>query len=118
MNKTAPRGYWFTDEADYKIALRCSVCGCKHQEAPEKYCPNCGADMNGAEKPDNFATRGEWVINSDGYYPYCSNCHEEPKSGRKSKFCPNCGADMNGASNVINKFLRKGGDAKNDAKKV
>lgn len=36
---------------------------------------------------------GKWVICSDGYYPYCSNCREEPKGGT-SKFCPNCGAKM------------------------
>ena len=37
---------------------------------------------------------GVWLINPDGYYPYCSRCKEEPKSGELSKFCPNCGCDM------------------------
>lgn len=37
---------------------------------------------------------GVWLINADGYYPYCSQCKEEPKSGELSKFCPNCGCDM------------------------
>lgn len=37
---------------------------------------------------------GEWKINCDGYYPYCSNCKNEPKNGVMSDFCPNCGADM------------------------
>lgn len=35
---------------------------------------------------------GKWIINSDGYYPYCSECKQEPKE--LSKFCPNCGAKM------------------------
>lgn len=35
----------------------------------------------------------KWVICSDGYYPYCSNCSEEPKGGLSS-FCPHCGAKM------------------------
>ena len=39
-----------------------------------------------------------WEINSDGYYPYCSNCKAEPKSGKMTPTCPNCGADMRGVS--------------------
>ena len=38
----------------------------------------------------------KWKINCDGYYPYCSNCMTEPKSGVMSKYCPECGADMRG----------------------
>ena len=37
---------------------------------------------------------GKWLINSDGYYPYCSECKEEPKSGIMTHYCPNCGAKM------------------------
>lgn len=37
---------------------------------------------------------GEWRINSDGYYPYCSECKEEPKNRETTKYCPNCGAKM------------------------
>jgi hypothetical protein len=39
---------------------------------------------------------GEWRINCDGYYPYCSNCGTEPKNGVLSNFCPECGAYMKG----------------------
>lgn len=39
---------------------------------------------------------GEWKINSDGYYPYCSECLEEPQGGKMTKYCPNCGAKMDG----------------------
>lgn len=33
-----------------------------------------------------------WIICSDGYYPYCSECHYEPK--KITPFCPNCGVKM------------------------
>ena len=39
---------------------------------------------------------GRWLINSDGYYPYCSECKEEPKNGIMTHYCPNCGANMMG----------------------
>ena len=39
---------------------------------------------------------GKWLINSDGYYPYCSECKTEPKSGEMTDFCPKCGAKMEG----------------------
>lgn len=40
--------------------------------------------------------KGKWLINSDGYYPYCSECNAEPKSGEMTNFCPKCGAKMEG----------------------
>jgi hypothetical protein len=41
-----------------------------------------------------------WLVSSDGYHPYCSNCHYEPESIRMpmTPFCPNCGRRMRGAS--------------------
>ena len=45
------------------------------------------------ETPLDFS-KGEWKINFDGYYPYCSLCGCEPKNGVMSNFCPDCGADM------------------------
>ena len=42
---------------------------------------------------------GHWLINSDGYYPYCSICKYEPQNRVQSsmtKYCPNCGAFMKG----------------------
>ena len=39
---------------------------------------------------------GRWVINSDGYYPQCSQCMDEPKGGVMTDYCPNCGARMDG----------------------
>lgn len=37
---------------------------------------------------------GQWLINSDGYYPYCSICKNEPQNRVMTKYCPNCGAKM------------------------
>lgn len=39
---------------------------------------------------------GQWLINSDGYYPYCSICKNEPKGRIMTDYCPNCGAFMKG----------------------
>ena len=41
---------------------------------------------------------GAWIISSDGYYPYCSECKHEPKNGVMTDFCPNCGAKMKGGA--------------------
>ena len=37
---------------------------------------------------------GKWLICTDGYYPYCSECRNEPKSGIMTKYCPECGTRM------------------------
>ena len=37
----------------------------------------------------------KWVISSDGYYPYCPNCHYRLE-GELKRFCANCGMDMKG----------------------
>lgn len=39
---------------------------------------------------------GQWLINSGGYYPYCSVCYNEPKNREMSNYCPECGAFMKG----------------------
>ena len=39
---------------------------------------------------------GKWEISCDGYYPYCTNCMYEPKSGVLTNYCPHCGAKMDG----------------------
>ena len=36
--------------------------------------------------------RAYWKINSDGYYPYCSNCGYEPDT--MTDYCGSCGYDM------------------------
>lgn len=40
--------------------------------------------------------KGQWLINSDGYYPYCSECMNEPQNRIMTDYCPNCGAYMKG----------------------
>ena len=42
----------------------------------------------------NAQKTGRWVINSDGYYPYCSRCKREPRSRIMTKYCAECGAFM------------------------
>lgn len=37
---------------------------------------------------------GRWEINCDGYYPYCSNCKNEPQGREMTLYCPNCGVRM------------------------
>lgn len=39
-----------------------------------------------------------WEINPDGYFPYCSNCKNEPKGREMTDYCPSCGAKMDGGS--------------------
>lgn len=36
--------------------------------------------------------RAHWKINSDGYYPYCSNCGFQPDT--MTDYCGSCGYDM------------------------
>ena len=38
--------------------------------------------------------KGKWLINPDGYYPYCSECGAEPEGRKMTKFCPECGTPM------------------------
>ena len=33
--------------------------------------------------------RATWLINPDGYYPYCSRCKQEPQGHVMTDFCPN-----------------------------
>lgn len=51
------------------------------------------------ELPSIRPKTGQWLINSDGYYPYCSICNNEPKSRIMTDYCPSCGAYMKGESN-------------------
>lgn len=50
------------------------------------------APLNREVQPNR--NRPHWIISSDGYYPYCSECKSEPKNGDMTDFCPNCGAKM------------------------
>ena len=43
---------------------------------------------------EQSAVVARWEINCDGYYPYCSNCMNEPPGRELTEFCPRCGAKM------------------------
>ena len=43
---------------------------------------------------NNKEKLGKWIICSDGYYPYCSECKEEPEDGNMTSVCPHCGIKM------------------------
>ena len=56
-------------------------------------CSKTLEDYNNFRKA-TIPKQGKWLINPDGYYPYCSECKTEPKGRVMTKFCPECGADM------------------------
>lgn len=56
----------------------------------------CAIDMAIKALENRRKIQGQWLINSDGYYPYCSICKNEPQNRVMTKYCPNCGAFMEG----------------------
>ncbi|MEG0035217.1 MAG: YopX family protein [Oscillospiraceae bacterium] len=56
-------------------------------------CAVVGTIFEQAARARTNAPHGEWMINSDGYYPICSICKKEPKGGM-TNYCPHCGAQM------------------------
>ena len=55
-------------------------------------------DESAQEKPPE-ENQGMWLINPDGYYPYCSKCGYEPDrpthhKDNRTPYCSNCGAKM------------------------
>lgn len=51
------------------------------------------------EEPETPAEEGIWLINPDGYYPYCSKCGYEPEiphihKDNRTPYCANCGVKM------------------------
>ena len=94
-------------------ALEC----CNHNHTWQKQCfdceyatfeNNCGNELikdslnlinkqkAEIEKLRERNTFGEWKINCDGYYPYCSECGKEPSGRTMTDYCPCCGAKMEG----------------------
>lgn len=75
----------------------CRECNCK------EYCDQTGETCLVYEWLSNIpaadvapVVRGEWKINADGYYPYCSVCKQEPPGRCMTAHCPSCGARMDG----------------------
>ena len=56
------------------------------------YIPQIINDIPAVDAKD--VVHAKWEINSDGYYPYCSHCKNEPENGKMTKWCPECGARM------------------------
>ena len=87
------------------MAMKCDRCihnrVCK-DKPPESY-PQFMIDIM-TDKCEHYINNtdvqpvkhGRWIINSDGYYPQCSECMNEPQSRIMTNFCPNCGARMDG----------------------
>lgn len=76
-------------------------CGCEYEDCVNE--GDCEFDFfifhAPTIDPESLRPHGKWEISSDGYYPYCSECGEEPKGGNMTKFCPNCGVKMERAAN-------------------
>ena len=61
-----------------------------------------GANYKNVETCNHFKDKeliaelhhGEWKINCDGYYPYCSECGNEPTRNEMTNYCSQCGAKM------------------------
>lgn len=68
---------------------------CKEYDHEKHCCPRFNRVIREALKEAQLERKkGEWLINSDGYYPYCSECKRSPEF--TTDFCPYCGADMRG----------------------
>ena len=72
----------------------CALAYRRAQPANEPLTRDCVEEAPAADVAE--VVHGRWLINSDGYYPYCSVCKEEPKNGIMTHYCPNCGARMDG----------------------
>ena len=49
--------------------------------------------INAIEQMEKGET-ANWIICCDGYYPFCSECRNEPPGREMSRYCPNCGRRM------------------------
>jgi Zn finger protein HypA/HybF involved in hydrogenase expression len=49
--------------------------------------------INAIEQAEKGET-ANWIISCDSYYPFCSECGEEPPGREMSRYCPNCGRRM------------------------
>ena len=83
-------------------ALKDYMCStCPNRERCEDTENVCSTIADIAEQPTVEAQpvkHARWEICCDGYYPYCSNCKNEPQGREMTDFCPNCGARMDGDS--------------------
>ncbi len=74
-----------------------AVCRCEADIVDVQNIVNCVPAAN--VRPERY---GRWIICSDGYYPYCSECTKEPQGKEMTDYCPNCGAKMDGEDGESN----------------
>lgn len=82
--------------AERKVCVRCPICGCSlgHVPLSENYAAKLEAIAAWNRRDGVAPNKAKLEICCDGYYPYCSTCHKEPKGREMTKYCPNCGAEM------------------------
>lgn len=95
----------FCESCDAPFELNCSIEECRKKgtcriKRTIDAAPAAGKRPTAEE--DKPVIHAHWIISSDGYYPYCSNCNHWPK--RMTKVCAGRGAimdeeDKNGAKN-------------------
>lgn len=84
----------YISKRDAYLAVNAVVTGCESKETMEALATVL-VNIHHVPLADVASVgHGRWIINSDGYYPQCSNCMREPESGKMTKFCSNCGAKM------------------------
>ena len=78
--------------AEYKERVNyCkNICLCSEDLCEKEKCPIWRASTADVEP----VRHGHWIINSDGYYPQCSECMSEPRGRKMTKYCGECGAKM------------------------
>ena len=92
----------FINAKTTKVAfVRCKGCNARTERIPlEKYgktSHSLEAELDAIEAWNKRTEKtGRWMISTDGYYPYCSICKNEPQGGIMISYCPNCGAFMKG----------------------
>ena len=94
--------FWYSEsdgyiQGDYCYKIVCKKCSTTITGKTKEDAIN-NWNINIDKQREKYLIHGHWIINSDGYYPQCSNCMREPESGKLSKFCPNCGAIMDEVS--------------------
>lgn len=90
--------FWYSEsdgyiQGDYCYKVVCKKCSTTITGKTKEDAIN-NWNTNIDKQREKYLTHAHWIINSDGYYPYCSNCKAEPENGKMTKFCAECGAIM------------------------
>ena len=75
-------------------AVNCKACGAEagNREKQLSLEPKEMAIVAQEEWNTRSANPARWIVSSDGYYPYCSNCGARPAT--MTKYCAECGCEM------------------------